>query len=290
MSENDDVTAPKMLQALVPLIMHCTLLTSFLRYRLSGGAAASVQAVGAGTIADCWETKARGKAMGIFYLGPLCGPLLSPIVGGALNQGLGWRSTQWFVSIFALILFIAIVLLLPETLKYRRPLAAEAEMEATEKADARPKLERTTTTQSAKVQAKKYTVMARRAFLDPLRIILYLQIPAVAILVAYAAITFGSLYVLNISVQQTFSEEPYNYNSIIVGLLYIPNSAGYFFSSIFGGRAVDKIMHREAKKAGRYDENGRLKFIPEDRMQESKGPAAGLSWKMLMYLALQTPG
>lgn len=49
---------------------------------LSGGAAASVQAVGAGTIADIWEVKERGRAMGIFYLGPLCGPLLSPIIGG----------------------------------------------------------------------------------------------------------------------------------------------------------------------------------------------------------------
>ena len=40
---------------------------------LSGGAAASVQAVGAGTIADIWEVRERGQAMGIFYLGPLCG-------------------------------------------------------------------------------------------------------------------------------------------------------------------------------------------------------------------------
>lgn len=38
---------------------------------LSGGAAASVQAVGAGTIADIWETFERGQAMGVFYLGPL---------------------------------------------------------------------------------------------------------------------------------------------------------------------------------------------------------------------------
>jgi len=44
---------------------------------LSGGASASVQAVGAGTIADIWEVKERGRAMGIFYLGPLCGPLIA---------------------------------------------------------------------------------------------------------------------------------------------------------------------------------------------------------------------
>src|SRR5450432_3338605 len=48
---------------------------------LGGGAAASVQAVGAGTIADIWESRERGRAMGIFYLGPLMGPLLAPIIG-----------------------------------------------------------------------------------------------------------------------------------------------------------------------------------------------------------------
>ena len=51
---------------------------------LGGGAAASVQAVGAGTIADVWAVRERGRAMGIFYLGPLCGPLFAPIIGGAL--------------------------------------------------------------------------------------------------------------------------------------------------------------------------------------------------------------
>lgn len=110
---------------------------------LGGGAAASVQAVGmslflfmcrttlqlhdllptilfvqpltspgAGSVADIWEVRERGRAMGIFYLGPLLGPLLAPIIGiffdhtlhlqstdihssgGALAQAWGWRSTR----------------------------------------------------------------------------------------------------------------------------------------------------------------------------------------------------
>lgn len=81
---------------------------------LGGGAAASVQAVGAGTIADVWEVKERGRAMGIFYLGPLMGPLFAPIVGGALAQGLGWRSTQWFLAIYGGVVFIFIFFALPE--------------------------------------------------------------------------------------------------------------------------------------------------------------------------------
>ena len=243
---------------------------------LSGGAAASVQAVGAGTIADVWEVKERGRAMGIFYLGPLCGPLISPILGGVLTQELGWRSSQWALAIFGGALILFILFCLPETLATRKPLIqeAEADVEAniSEKRTnelSRPPLDRIATTQSVAIKSKTYLSVLRRVFLDPLRIILYLRFPAVAICVAYASITFGSLYMLNISVQRTFSEEPYNYSVIIVGLLYIPNSMGYFIASLFGGRWVDNIMHREARKAGRFDDRGRLKFIPEDRMKEN---------------------
>ena len=67
---------------------------------LSGGGAASVQAVGAGTIADLFESRERGKAMGIFYLGPLCGPLFAPILGGIVGERWNWRATQWVLVIY----------------------------------------------------------------------------------------------------------------------------------------------------------------------------------------------
>lgn len=67
---------------------------------LAGGAAASVQAVGVGTIADVWETYERGRAMGFFYLGPLCGPLFAPILGGIVGERWDWRATQWVLVIY----------------------------------------------------------------------------------------------------------------------------------------------------------------------------------------------
>lgn len=81
---------------------------------LGGGAAASVQAVGAGTIADVWDVRERGKAMGIFYLGPLCGPLFAPIIGGALAEKFGWRSTQWFLAIYGGAVLVFLFFALPE--------------------------------------------------------------------------------------------------------------------------------------------------------------------------------
>lgn len=252
----------------------------FIAFRfLSGGSSASVQAVGAGTVADIWEVKERGRAMGIFYLGPLAGPLMAPIIGGALSQGLGWRSTQWFQVIYGGVLLCIIIFFLPET-HHLVPAVAEAKQEAVaevgdpEKASqlsapSRPRLERVSTTRSVAVKTKKWALLSRRFLLDPLLITRYLRFPAVALTVYYAAMSFGCLYFLNIAVEKTFSGPPYSFDVIIVGLLYISNSLGYFITSLIGGPWVDRIMAREARKAGRYDRRGKPIYHPEDRMCEN---------------------
>lgn len=275
---------------------------------LSGGAAASVQAVGAGTIADIWEPKERGRAMGTFYLGPLMGPFLAPIIGGALAQGLGWRSTQWFLVIYGGVLIVSLIFALPETLTARTNMVdvAAKEHDATLETgvamtgDAGGKidigkeavttemgrtttLERVPTHKSVAEKSRKYIKLLKRCFLDPLKIILLLRFPAVALTVIWASITFGCLYFLNISIETTFSSPPYNFSTLVVGLLYIPNSLGYVIASLFGGRWLDHIMKREAKKAGRIDEKGRLIFRPEDRMKENAWIAGSVFPLALMW-------
>ncbi|PYH46792.1 MFS transporter [Aspergillus saccharolyticus JOP 1030-1] len=246
---------------------------------LSGGASASVQAVGAGTIADLWEPRERGRAMNIFYLGPLCGPLLAPIVGGALAERWGWRSTLWFLAVWGGITVVLIFLALPETL------AASSQVQQVIDEQAEPMNRQLSRVSSRQVVhfTTRWLKYSKIVLLDPLKIILYLRYPPVLLTVYYASITFGSLYVLNVSVEHTFGGSPYNFSTIIVGLLYIPNSLGYVVASTFGGRWMDSIMQREAKKAHRYDENGKLIYHPEDRMRENAWLGAflypaGLIW------------
>lgn len=239
---------------------------------LGGGASASVQAVGAGTIADIWETYERGRAMGFFYLGPLLGPLLAPIIGGALSEAWGWRATQWFQVIYGGILLLVLTFFLPETLARREPVPVQQPID--EKAGRAAALTRTSTRQSMHIKTKKAAKIFKRCIVDPLSVLAYLRFPAVFITVYLASITFGSLFVLNISIQKTFSESPYDFKVIIVGLLYIPNSLGYLLASVFGGKWTDVIMHREARKVGRYDEHGKLIVRPEDRLRENAWLAA----------------
>ncbi|CAF9915250.1 MAG: hypothetical protein HETSPECPRED_002341 [Heterodermia speciosa] len=247
---------------------------------LGGGAASSVQAVGAGTIADVWEVQERGKAMGIFYLGPLMGPLLAPILGGILGEKLGWRSTQWALVIYGGVLLIVLFFAQPETLKVTRPLLQEPPGETA----ATPLgLQRTRSAQKIQQGASKTVRSLKCIFLDPLKIILYLRYPAVMITVYYASVTFGCLYMLNISLETTFSKPPYRFNTIELGLAYMPNSLGYIIASLLGGKWTDKIMVNAAKRAKRYDEKGHLIYRPADRMRENAWLAAFLYPSALIW-------
>lgn len=190
---------------------------------------------------------------------------IAPIIGGILGESLGWRSTQWAIAIYGLAAWLMLFFVLPETLKKQRDFVEEAAQQAMD--STRPPLTRTSTRQSVQVTSKKYVKLARMLLLDPLRVLAYLRFPAVLLTVYYSAITFGSLYVLNVSVQYTFGRSPYNFATIIVGLLYIPNSLGYIISSLLGGRWMDWIMAREAKKRRKGDEP--LVLLPEDRMREN---------------------
>ena len=114
--------------------------------------------------------------MSMFYLGPLCGPLLSPIIGGLLAQNLGWRSIQWFLVIFGAFILLFLVVCLPETLRQRKSVVAAAEAEVVnedvgkaEKGEAssmqlRPTISRKSTAKSVQIKSKKYIAILRRFF------------------------------------------------------------------------------------------------------------------------------
>ncbi|KAK1750600.1 major facilitator superfamily domain-containing protein [Echria macrotheca] len=239
---------------------------------LAGGASASVQAVGAGTIADIWESGERGRAMGIFYLGPLTGPLFAPIIGGALTEAFNWRAPMWFLAIYGAVMLSMLVFGLPETLATPKPPSRPD----TPPSEAGSDLGRAPTAQSVKQSAKYAAMLFKRFVADPLQVIAYLRYPPVLISVYSASIAFGALFILNISIQSTFALAPYNFSTILLGLLYLAPSLGYATASIMGGRWIDYIMKREAKKANRYDAAGKLIFLPEDRMRENMWLAATL--------------
>ncbi|KAL2264702.1 hypothetical protein VTJ83DRAFT_7212 [Remersonia thermophila] len=245
---------------------------------LGGGASASVQAVGAGTIADIWEPAQRGRAMGIFYLGPLVGPLCSPIIGGLLTQRFNWRATMWFLAIYGAVMLVMLLFCLPETLARPPPPPPPPAgmVRGGGNDDGGSSLRRVSTVQSIRIHTRRTAGLLKRYIVDPLSVVLTLRYPPVLVAVYSASAAFFALFVLNISIQSVFSSPPYSFRPIPLGALYLAPSLGYVSASVFGGPWIDRIMAREARKAGRYDADGKLVYLPEDRMRENMWLAAAL--------------
>ena len=55
--------------------------------------------------------------MGIFQAGLLAPLAIGPVLGGIFAETLGWRSIFWFLTIYAAVFLLFLVILLPETLR-----------------------------------------------------------------------------------------------------------------------------------------------------------------------------
>jgi MFS family permease len=90
---------------------------------LAAVGSSAVMSLGAGTISDIYVPEQRGRAIGMYTLGPLIGPAVGPIIGGYLTQGFGWRSIFWFLTVLTAILWVLLFFWLPET--WRAPVKEE---------------------------------------------------------------------------------------------------------------------------------------------------------------------
>ncbi|QBM89631.1 Multidrug resistance protein [Metschnikowia aff. pulcherrima] len=290
---------------------------------LAGVGASSVQACGAGTVSDLYVQEERGLALGLFYLGPLLGPFLSPILGGAVAVGWGWRATMWVMVIVCGLNLVLIIFLLPETLPrdnveamkmmLRQTYDKEEEIpennleriatnlsqstllrrqildEQTPVDFLMPTILRISTNQSAyskRIRDRELAKLESQDFSEkrswrshlydytirPTHSVVLLTYPPVLLIISYASIGFMGVYFFNITISNQYAQAPYNFSSIIVGLMYVPNSLTYLLVSIFGGRWNDWLLKRSARL-----NNGELR--PESR----------LSWNIVLAAIVYIP-
>ena len=262
----------------VGFLIACALSTSMgmlMVFRvLSGAGAAAVQSVGAGTIGDMYIPTKRGTAVGYFYLGAVLGPLVGPLAGGAIVERWGWKGTQWFMVIIASVILVLILFLLPETLREEEiPSFQKVPTKTNEQEKVEAPLDRVLTgteenvpdltpnTATTALQEFNMASRSRKAFLllvRPLKSVKFLAYPPVLLAISYNGFCYFCLYCLNVSIESLYTEAPYNFSSVIVGLMYMPNTLGYIVSSVLSGRYSDMIVRR-VKAAN----NG--VFIPEAR-------------------------
>ncbi|VUC29128.1 unnamed protein product [Clonostachys rosea] len=73
--------------------------SQFFAFRFLAGIGGSAPlALGGGAISDIWSAEQRGKAMGLYTLGPMLGPVVGPIGGGFIAEYTTWRWVFWSTS------------------------------------------------------------------------------------------------------------------------------------------------------------------------------------------------
>ncbi|KAI8075137.1 major facilitator superfamily domain-containing protein [Gongronella butleri] len=185
----------------------------FIAFRvISGLGCSSILSNGAGTIADCFVPAERGRAFAIYSSGPLLGPALGPIIGGYLNTGLGWRSNLAFVAILGAVIWVCILVFLPET---TRP----------------------TPGKDGQLPAKRSKVI------NPLQPLTYFVYTNLTLTVFYSGIAFLMFYLVNTTYTRTLTLQ-YHLDTGTVGLCYLPLAAGAIVGNQFGGRFSDYIFNK----------------------------------------------
>ncbi|CAG7938295.1 unnamed protein product [Penicillium salamii] len=195
----------------------------------------SAQSVGAGVISDIFAPTERGSALGWFYLGTLIGPMIAPIIGGAIQVWLGWRANLYFMAIFTFSTAMLTMLCLPETL-VKLPI-------------------------ESKDKLRWHQIMYRDAF-APLPKLRLLAFPSIALTIAYVSICFASLYCFNTTLPYAYSAPPYNFSAIEIGLCYISNCLGYAIGSVVGGKLSDaKLRQYQLTHSGEIRPVERIKTV-----------------------------
>ncbi|CAE6415090.1 unnamed protein product [Rhizoctonia solani] len=91
-----------------------------------------------------------------------------------------------------------------------------------------------------------------------------------------SALLFGYQYAVAFTAALTFASEPYNYDSLGVGLVLLSFGIGNLAGSIFGGRWSDRVLAQlKAKNGG--------ESVPEMRLQSTKPALMFLPFFVLAY-------
>ncbi|KAH7388820.1 major facilitator superfamily domain-containing protein [Pyrenochaeta sp. MPI-SDFR-AT-0127] len=219
---------------------------------LAGVGGSACLTIGTGVIADMFVPAQRGKAVAVYSMGILFGPILGPICGGFIAQRAGWRWDMWVVLIVGCLLTGGLFIFNRETY---HPVLLKRKTERLRKELNRPEL------QNIMTYDKDATALSRRSILKhgimrPLKMLT--TSPIVLFCSLYMSFLFGLLFLLFTTITPVFIQT-YGWSPEITGLAYLGIGIGNFMGIAFVAKTSDATIIRLAKKnKGVYEPEMRL--------------------------------
>ncbi|KAH8692050.1 major facilitator superfamily domain-containing protein [Talaromyces proteolyticus] len=196
---------------------------------LAGIGGSAPMAVGGAVISDLWDPEDRGKAVGIYSLGPLLGPVIGPVAGGFIAERTTWRWVFYATSIVSGISEALGFLFLRETYA---PVLARRHCE---------KADMSAAAAHPEPLSKRLQQALRRPFY-----FLVTQ-PIILVVSIYLAYIFGVMYLL-ISTFPNVWTKIYGESIGIGGLNYLSLGIGCIIGAQINARVNDALYRRLKKR------------------------------------------
>lgn len=212
-----------------------------LRCLQSTGSASTI-AIGSGVIGDITTRADRGGFMGVFQAGLLVPVAVGPVIGGALAGSLGWRAIFWFLSIYSGVFLIALLLLLPESL---RSLVANGSVESSNPFTRYPLIvyqKLTTVEWDHEASPPQLAARKRIDILGPFRILISKHATPIIIFLAI----YYAVWQMSITAMSSLFKSRYGLGEIQIGLTFIANGVGSMVGTLITGKILD-LDYRRAK-------------------------------------------
>ncbi|KAJ5645980.1 hypothetical protein N7490_002352 [Penicillium lividum] len=207
-----------------------------LRCLQSAGSASTI-AIGSGVIGDITTRAERGGFMGIFQAGLLVPVAAGPVIGGALAGTLGWRAIFWLLVIYSGVFLIALLLLLPETLRSRVGNGSKVP------SDWIVEYPLNFYVKTTRVEWNGDATLPRKKSIDitgPFRILIRRHAaPIILFLAVYYAV-----WQMSITAMSSLFKEKYGLSETQIGLTFIANGVGSMVGTLITGKILDLDYRR----------------------------------------------
>ncbi|KAF9066975.1 MFS general substrate transporter [Rhodocollybia butyracea] len=218
---------------------------------LAGLGGSAPLAVGGGVLGDVWHAEERGKAIAVYSLAPLMGPVVGPIAGAWIAQKSTWRWVFWSTSIVDAAIQVAGMFFLQETyaplLLQRKAAKISQQLTGDSEKGGSPREVRTVySKQEGRTWRELFTKSLARPFT------LFWREPIAQVIGIYMAFVYGVFYIYLTNITVIFTTI-YHESTGIAGLNYIGLGIGLTLASQINALYMDKIyvyLKNQNKKNG----------------------------------------
>lgn len=231
-----------------------------LRCLQSTGSASTI-AIGSGVIGDITTRAERGGFMGIFQAGLLVPVAAGPVIGGAVAGTLGWRAIFWVLTAYSGAFLIAMLVLLPETL--RSLVANGSSVPSASNIMAKYPLAVYQKLTTVEWDPKDTPPQAPRKHVDltgPFRILVSKHAaPIIMFLAIYYAV-----WQMSITAMSSLFKQNYGLSETQIGLTFIANGVGSMVGTLITGKILDLDYRKvKAKFEAQSDPEGTRRTVEE---------------------------